>query len=251
MTDREQTTDNVVLLLKGGRLPTWHMLTDAERGDYERQHVDLMLEVARDAGLVGLEGFRLMAPQQSWERFWTIEFPDMAGAEAWIKAEMAPPYGSFGYYEYHLSRRFERDFYGSWVTHKPAAVIVDLSGDARVVPALEADGSSVVMLMFARMAPEATRATADQRGDAEHIGRMRELAAQTDLLRFEAFGLIGPQADWHRAWIAEFPRIEGAETWIRGEVQPPHGAYATKEFQLARKWAPGYFALWPAAAQTP
>ena len=249
MSNDQVTTDSVVLLYKGGRLPSWHLLTDAERDDCQRQHVDLMLEVARDSGLIGLEGFRLLAPQQSWERFWTIEFPDMAGAEAWIKAEMAPPYGSFGYYEYYLSRRFERELYDSWVGQKPTAVTTDLTGDARTVPALDVDRSSAVMLMFARMAAGADRETAIARGDAEHVERMRELARETDLMRFEAFALIGPQADWHRAWIAEFPTVEGAEAWIQGEAKPPHGAYGTKVFQLARKWAPDYFALWSASAQ--
>ena len=32
-----------------------------------------------------------MAPQQSWERFWVIEFPTLMGAEAWIDAEWHRP----------------------------------------------------------------------------------------------------------------------------------------------------------------
>ncbi len=244
----DSATDTVVVLYKGGRLPTWHLLTDTERADYEQQHVDLMLRVARDHGLIGMEGHRLLAPQQAWERFWTIEFPDLAGAEAWIEAEMAPPYGSFGYYEYYLSRRFEPEFYASWVPNPPPPTAPP-AGNPRQVPFLDVDRGSMVMVMFARMAPGADRATAETRGDAEHIERMRALAREYDLMRFEAYALLGPQPDWHRAWVAELPTLAGAEAWIQGEVAPPHGAYATKLFQLARRWAPDYFALWSAAAQ--
>ena len=53
-----------------------------------------MLSVARDHRMKRMEGFRLIAPQERWERFWVIEFPTLEGAEAWIEAEMAPPYGS-------------------------------------------------------------------------------------------------------------------------------------------------------------
>ncbi len=38
--------DSVVILFKGGRLPAWHQLEEAQRTDYERQHVDLMLSVS-------------------------------------------------------------------------------------------------------------------------------------------------------------------------------------------------------------
>ena len=51
-----------------------------------------------------LEGFRLMGRQYHWERFWVIEFPTLDGAEAWIEAEIAPPYGLYGYYDYELAR---------------------------------------------------------------------------------------------------------------------------------------------------
>ena len=55
-----------------------------------------MLEVAGRHRMVGLEGFRLITPQQNWQRFWTIEFPTFAGARDWIEKE-APPYGRYGF----------------------------------------------------------------------------------------------------------------------------------------------------------
>ena len=101
MTDSAQG-DSVVILFRGGRLPQWHQLDDAQRRDYERLHVDLMLSVSERHGLIGIHGYRLLAPLNSWERFWTIEFPDLAGAEAWMAAETEPPYGHYGFYSYSL-----------------------------------------------------------------------------------------------------------------------------------------------------
>ena len=80
--------DSVVILFRGGRLPQWHQLDDEQRLDYERQHVDLMLSVSEHHGLIGIHGYRLLTSRNSWERFWTIEFPDLAGAEAWMAAEV-------------------------------------------------------------------------------------------------------------------------------------------------------------------
>ena len=91
----------ITLLFKGGRLASWHQLSPVQRQAYEQEHVDLMLATAQKHQLQRMEGFRLMAPSGDYERFWVIDFPDLAGAEAWIEAEMAPPYGQYGYYEYH------------------------------------------------------------------------------------------------------------------------------------------------------
>ena len=75
MTGRDE---NVVILFRGGRLPEWHQLDEDRRTDYERRHVDLMLSVADRHSLIGIHGYRLLGPRGSWERFWTIEFPDLA-----------------------------------------------------------------------------------------------------------------------------------------------------------------------------
>ena len=61
------SAESVVALFKGGRLQTWHTLTDAQRDDYSAQHVELMLGVAHEHGMMTLEGFKLMEPKQPWE----------------------------------------------------------------------------------------------------------------------------------------------------------------------------------------
>ena len=53
------SAESVVALFKGGRLQTWHTLTDAQQDDYSAQHVELMLGVAHEHGMMTLEGFKL------------------------------------------------------------------------------------------------------------------------------------------------------------------------------------------------
>ena len=97
MSDTTQNINNsVVVLFKGGRLPTWHRVSRSDQKEYERIHVELMLEVVQKYDLIGIQGYKLLGPQKSWEKFWVIEFPTLDGATEWIKAEMAPPYGSYG-----------------------------------------------------------------------------------------------------------------------------------------------------------
>lgn len=236
--------DSIVVLYKGGRLPSWEALSPEQRRAFQQRHVDLMLSVAREHRMMRVEGFRLMAPQQSWARFWVIEFPELEGAEAWIEAEMAPPYGSYGHYEYYVARPWKPDYFSTWVTNPPAEKPPLDGVDPHVIPALDVDRDSVIVLLFGRRSPGWEEATPEERGDAEHIELMQGLAREHNMMRLEAFKLIGPQADWHRAWVIEFPTLAGAEAWIQGEVKPPHGNYATKVMYLARKWAPDYFARW-------
>ena len=88
-------------------------VTPEKQQDYIRQHVELILEVGHKHGIQRLEAFRLMGYQQPWHRFWVIEFPTLEGAEQWIEAEMAPPYGSDGYWEYYLARPWDPDYFSS------------------------------------------------------------------------------------------------------------------------------------------
>lgn len=240
----EVSRDSIIVLCKGGRLPSWDSLTSEKQGAYSQEHVDLMLSIAREYGLMRLEGFKLMTPQQVWVRFWIIEFPTLVGAEAWIDAEMAPPYGRYGYYEYYVARHWRPDKFASWATRPPAPVDVLSGTDPHHIPALDVDRSSVVVLLFGRWRSEASEVTSEARGDTEHIELMQSVAREHGLMRLEGFKLIGPQDGWHRAWVIEFPTLAGAEAWIDAEVRPPHGRYATKSFYLSHKWAPGYFASW-------
>ncbi|MBP87572.1 MAG: hypothetical protein CMJ64_12745 [Planctomycetaceae bacterium] len=235
--------NSVVILFKGGRLPSWHQLSDAERSEFEQTHVNLMLSIAEQHGMSRLEGFRLIGRQGNWQRFWLIEFPTMEGAETWIRAEMAPPYGLYGHYEYHLSRPLDPSRYSAWVT-KPAAASVPRAADPHTIPELKIDPSSIVVLMFARYLPGAEALTPDERGDARHIALMQDIARKHGLMRIEGVGLLSPQADWHRAWIIELPTLEAAEAWVEAEEALPHGMHAHQTIHLARKWAPEYFANW-------
>ena len=233
----------VVVLFKGGRLASWHQLTDQQRSEFERTHVDLMLAVADEHAMTRLEGFRLIGPQGDWQRFWLIEFPTMEGAEAWIRAEMAPPYGLYGHYEYHLSRPLDPEQYAASVT-QPAPRIVPRAADPHIVPELRIDSGSIVVLMFARYRPGAEALTPEQRGDAQHVALMQDIAREHSLMRLEGFQLLSPQADCHRAWVIEVPTLEAAEAWIEGEKALQHGMHAQRSIHLARKWAPEYFASW-------
>ncbi len=241
MTDSE--IDRVVVLFKGGRLPSWHQLSDQQRHAFEQTHVDLMLTVAQRHKMSRLEGFRLIGPQGDWQRFWLIEFPSVAGAEAWIQAEMAPPYGLYGHYEYHLSRPHEPDRFSAWVTN-PAPPIILRKADPHTIPDLRIDPGSIVLLMFARYRPGAEGLTPEERGDEQHINLMQGIAREHGLMRLEGFQLMSPQADWHRAWVIELPTLEAGEAWVAGEEALPHGMYAKRTFHIARKWAPEYFASW-------
>ncbi len=235
---------NIVVLFKGGRLPSWHRLTATQRTDYERQHVDLMLSIVSEYGMKRLEGFRLIAPQERWERFWLIEFPTLEGAEAWIEAEMAPPNGLYGFYEYYLSRPFRPKELATWVPNPRPTTVVNPQADPHQIPSLETDLSSVVVLLFGRWLPGSEAVEPNVRGDQEHVDLMKGIARDHRMMRLEAFRLIDPQPDWHRAWVMEFPDLAGAEAWINGEILPPHGAYSNKIMYLARRWASDYFASW-------
>ncbi len=240
--------DSVVVLYKGGRLPTWDDLPAETRRAHEQEHVDLMLSVAREHGLRRLEGFRLITAQQPWVRYWLIEFPTLAGAEAWISAEMAPPYGAYGYYDYQLARPHLRGQLDDWVPNPRVPPVVPADADPHVLRPLDVDRDSVVVLLWGRWHPEGPLASPEQRGDTQHNELMKSVAREHRMMGIEAYAAMGPQADWHRAWFIEFPTFEGAEAWLEAEVLPPHGRYSQKRYLLARRWAPEYFDSWAAWA---
>lgn len=243
MTISDQNAGGVVILLKGGRLPSWDHLGENEKSEFSETHVDLMLSVADQFGIKRLEGFRLIGPQDSWQRFWLIEFPSIEGAEKWIEAEMAPPYGLYGYNEYYLSRPLKPASFSTWVT-KPLPPVIPLDADPHTIPPLSIDRRSVVVLMFARYRPGTESLTPNVRGDEEHVALMQRIAQEQGLMRLEALQLITPQGAWHQAWIIELPTLEAAEAWIQGEESLPHGMHVRRNIHLARKWAPEYFASW-------
>ena len=237
--------DSIAVLFKGGRLPSWDHLTTTEQDAASQEHVDLMLSVAREHRMLRLEGFKLLQPQGQWQRFWVIEFPTLEGAEAWIDAEMAPPYGLYGYYDYHLARPWRRDYLNAWVTNPPPPV-EPVTDDPHGPHALGVDMGSVVAVTFERRRPGAEAVPPEERGDAEHTKLMRSVAREHGLMRLEAFRLIAPQHDWHRAWLTEFPTVDGAQAWIDADTQPPHSTYSARTYHFTRKWSPEYFAAWVA-----
>ncbi len=239
MTGRD---GKVFILFRGGRLPEWHQLDETRRTDYERLHVDLMLSVSERHGLIGIHGYRLLGPRGNWERFWTIEFPDLAGAEAWMSAEAEPPYGRYGYYDYTLARRWQPECL-AWMPRKPELPVVP-GADPTAIPPLSADPSSIVLLAFGG---RHRGAGLDDPGahDEERWLRMRKVSLDHGLIHGEVFQLMGAGAHGEFAWILEFPELAGAEAWIGAETAPPLAACQRHDFHLARRWAPEYFATWP------
>lgn len=242
--------DSVVVLFKGGRLPAWHELTEEQRADYSAKHVELMLGVARAHGMTTLEGFKLLEPKRAWERFWVMEFPTLEGAEAWIEAEMAPPYGIYGYYEYYLARRFTQECFADWATvpriEHPPRITVDPHG----LPVLDVDRSSCVLLEFARELPSAMLVPEPDRGGERRRELLKSVAQEHGLVRIEAFQLIAPQNDWLDTYVIELPTLAAAEAWMQAELEPPHAAYSSKTMHLSRRWAPAFFASWLQAGDT-
>ena len=235
--------ETVVILFRGGRLPEWHQLDETRRTDYERRHVDLMLSVADRHGLIGIHGYRLLGPRGSWERFWTIEFPDLAGAEAWMSAEAEPPYGSYGYYDYTLARRWGPECL-NWLPRR-AEPSVPSGTDPHIIPALSVDPSSIVLLAFGGR-HRGANANDSGEHDEERRRRMRKVSRDHGLIHGENFRLMGASDRGEFAWILEFPELEGLEAWIDAETAPPLAAVQRHDFHVARRWAPEYFATWAA-----
>ena len=239
--------DSVVVLFKGGRLPSWHRLSQSEQEAFSQEHVDLMLSVSRRYRLMHLEGFRLLGPQDHWQRFWLIEFPSLEGAEAWIQAEMAPPYGRYGHYEYHLARRGPQGDFTGQAAHPPARQLPAAADDPHRIPSLRIDPTSLVVLSFRRWLPGAAELSAEERGEVEQVRRLQAVAQSHGLIRLERFRLMAPQADWHEVCLAELPSFAAAEAWMEVETALPYSSFALLNMHLARKWAPAYFAQWVCA----
>ncbi|MFP6647436.1 MAG: hypothetical protein VCF24_28340 [Candidatus Latescibacterota bacterium] len=234
--------DSIVVLYRGGRLPSWHQLSPDEQVAFQDEHVDLMLTVGVRHGLQSIEGFRLLAPRGEWERWWTIRFPDLAGAEAWMRAEVAPPYGRYGSYEYQLARPWTPPSL-AWLPQRQASKPV-ADADPRVVPSLSVDRGSIVVIAFGGWERGSDDVEPTRRGDAERSERLQRVAREHSLIHGEVFRLLGTGPDGDLAWVLEFPTLAGAEAWIETEGMPPAEAYQRRAFHLARRWAPDYFATW-------
>ena len=236
--------DSVVILLKGGRLPSWGKLSEEERRTSSQEHVALMLCIGKKFGLMHLEGFKLIGPQGDWERFWLIEFPSLEGAEAWIEAEMAPSYGLYGYYEYFLSRRCAIDSISTLPEQHSTPGVVSPRPCPSNIPELAEDRSSVVVLLFERWRPGVEAMSPRERGDDAQLELMCSLAREQSLMRLDAFQLIDRQNTWHRVMVTEFHDFTEAEIFINAAMGLPHSLHASTTFFLAHRWAPEYFSSW-------
>ncbi len=234
---------NIVILLKGGRLPTWYGLAGEDQDAISQEHVDLMLSVATQHRMLRIEGYRLLSPVHSWERFWVIEFSTLNGAEAWIEAELAPPYGRYGYYEYHLARRYHNTLYNG-LASPDRQIKGKGSDDPHGIPTLKADLNSLVVLQFKRWSADAIDMPKDQRGDEKQRGRAQSVAGTHSLISLESFKLLSPQADWVETTVIEFPNFVGAEAWLEAENSQPHSMYTVQSMYLSRRWCPEYFDTW-------
>ena len=235
-------SEPIVILYRGGRLPSWSQLDPAERTAFQNEHVDLMLGVAARHGLLNIEGYRLLTPMGDWQRWWTMGFPDLAGAEAWMQAEVAPPYGRYGYYEYELARGCMPSAL-DWLPQR-AAPEPATNADPRVVPTLAVDRGTIVVIAFGGWTHGSDQVPAGTRGDGQRSQRLQAVAEEHGLLHGELFQLLGAGGDGDLAWLLEFPTLAGAEAWIEAEGMPAAGAYQHRTFHLARRWAPDYFATW-------
>ena len=105
----------MIILYQGGRLASWHGLSKEEQGASSQAHVDLMLAVAKQHGLRRIEGFKLLGPQQDWERFWIMEFPTLEGAEAWMEYETRPERRRTHQQTIYLARKWSPAYFAQWV----------------------------------------------------------------------------------------------------------------------------------------
>lgn len=235
-------TDAITILYRGGRLPSWNLLPVDEQTAIQDEHVALMLQVGSDHGLRRIEGFRLLAPAGDWQRWWTMQFDDLAGAEAWMQAEVAPPYGRHGLYQYELARPASAAAL-KWLPQRarPAPAPVD----PHVVPALHADQGSIVILAFGNWTAGSDLIEPGRRGDADRQQRLQQVAIDHGMVHGEVWQLCGRGRQGDVVWVLEFPQLAGAEAWIEAESTPPAASWQRRTFHLARRWAPAYFATWP------
>ena len=229
-------TDPIIVLYRGGRLPGWHHLQAAQRAAYQDEHVALTLEVGAAHGL--------LAPMDNWERWWTMRFADLGGAEAWMQSEIAPPYGRYGFYSYTLAPSWRPQSL-AWLPRQPAPTPAG-GTDPHQVPVLSAARGSIVVIAFGGWSPGSDTISPASRGDAERQRRLQLVAREHGLLHGELFRPLGPGPDGEIVWLVEFPTLSGAEAWIGAGTLPPAGSCQRRTTSLPSptgyrecSWPPG------------
>ena len=195
--------DSVVVFLKGGRIPSWYGLSPEQQDEYSVEHISLMKSVINKYKMITLEGYKLWSPVNDWKFFWTIKFPTFEGAESWIEAEMEPPYGRYGSFNYYLARRIEHIGVNTDSKEtKPRFIKDDLDHTN-----LKEDKTSVVVITFEMSLPESDLVASDEYAHQRYIKNINSVTEEHKLIRLEAYRLITPQSNWHTTVIAEFPTI--------------------------------------------
>ena len=232
--------DSVVVFLKGGRIPSWYGLSPEQQDEYSVEHISLMKSVINKYKMITLEGYKLWSPVNDGKFFWTIKFPTFEGAESWIEAEMEPPYGRYGSFNYYLARRIEHIGVNSDSKEtKPRFIKDDLDHTN-----LEEDKTSVVVITFEMPLPGSDLLAPDEYAREGYIKNINSVTEEHKLIRLEAYRLITPQSNWHTTVIAEFPTINGANAWIDLQEDPSYVRFKTRTNYLSHKWAPEYFEGW-------
>ena len=232
--------DSVVVFLKGGRIPSWYGLSPEQQDEYSVEHISLMKSVINKYKMITLEGYKLWSPVNDWKFFWTIKFPTFEGAESWIEAEMEPPYGRYGSFNYYLARRIEHIGVNTDSKETKHRFIKDDLDHTN----LEEDKTSVVVITFEMSLPVSNLVTPDQNARQGYIKNINSVTEEHKLIRLEAYRLITPQSNWHTTVIAEFPTINGANAWIDLQEDPSYVRFKTRTNYLSHKWAPEYFEGW-------
>ena len=111
--DLASDPSSIVLLAFGGR----HRGSgQADSGKHDEGRWRRMREVSRDHGLIHGEAFRLMGASDRGEFAWILEFPGLAGIEAWIDAETTPPMASCQRHNFHVARRWAPGYFTTWAS---------------------------------------------------------------------------------------------------------------------------------------
>ena len=141
------------------------------------------------------------------------------------------------------SRRWQPESL-AWLPRKPEPSVAP-DADPHVIPPLTVDPASIVVLAFGGWRRGSDQVDPQTRGDEDRQQRLQEVAREHDLIHGEVFRLLGTNTEGEFLGILEFPQLAGAEAYIETEKAPPAGSYHKRNYHLARRWAPEYFATWP------
>ena len=129
----------------------------------------------------------------------SIEFPTFEGAEAWINAEMEPPYGKYGSLNYYLARRIEHMEVHSVIKESEQHSVINENDLDHTN--LEEDKNSVVVITFEISVPGSDLVNLDEGQRQKYIKNIYSVSKQHELIRLEAYQLITPQSNWRTTVI--------------------------------------------------